>query len=502
MKRIVSILLLISILTTTGSIAILPTPVEASTASVIAQAGGCVGSAALSQFLSNMIDKGMEVLQENIKKIANKYVQKLLGNLVEGFLGSSVPVSAKDQSMLSFFQNKYYRDDVIARCVARQILDNITNNTATIIKTRGRDGGPAFVTNWTNFLTKAQYRGENIFRAELSTAQLCGYLSEGIKKSFGVNPNKKTSLAGQNTRTDSLQPFSLAAKCTMPADWTPQKYQQDFAGNGGWNAFSRMLEPQNNAWGLMALSQNEIAKQRALQQSADTSQATAGRGYTGISGNGKADSCKIKGPTGECLVYKDLKTTGDYLANSTAAAIGAEYSWLTTAQGLNTVIENITQNMINRLFDQSDNTGGTIATAQDAPVPEISTPVPTSGPTSPVPTTPSGEEPTSLLADVQTERVKYGTPMAPAEIGKLLNTVAWKNKALGWALLGKSSGANCPAPNGTLVSCDFLIHQPTLFGYDVLIGQEDQAIPTWNGPEDLSESIRTGARIIVLPTQP
>ena len=191
MKRIVSILLLISILTTTGSIAILPTPVEASTASVIAQAGGCVGSAALSQFLSNMIDKGMEVLQENIKKIANKYVQKLLGNLVEGFLGSSVPVSAKDQSMLSFFQNKYYRDDVIARCVARQILDNITNNTATIIKTRGRDGGPAFVTNWTNFLTKAQYRGENIFRAELSTAQLCGYLSEGIKKSFGVNPNKK-----------------------------------------------------------------------------------------------------------------------------------------------------------------------------------------------------------------------------------------------------------------------------------------------------------------------
>jgi len=508
-RRIVSIILLISLLTTTGGIAVLPTPVKAASAgSVIAQAGGCVGSAALSSWLSGVIDTGLKALQDKIKKIANKYVQGLLGNLVEGFLSARVPTSGQDQSQLSFFQNKYYRDDVIARCIARQILDNITNNTATIIKTRGRDGGSAFVTNWTKFLTQAQYRGENIFRAELSTAQLCGYLNDGIKKSFGVDPKKKTSLAGQNTRTDSAQPFSLAAKCTMPAGWTPQKYQQDFAGNGGWDAFSRMLEPQNNAWGLAALSQNEITKQRALQQSADTNQAIAGRGYTGISGNGKADSCKIKGPTGECLVYKDIKTTGDYLANSTAAAIGAEYSWLTTAQGLNTVIENITQNMINRLFDQSDNTGGTVTAAQNAPVSEIpiptstSEPTDTSTPTPTVPSTPPGTEPASLLADLQAERAKYGTPMSPTELGKLLNAVAWKNQAIGWALLGKSSGTNCPAPNGALVSCDFLIHQPTLLGYDVLIGQEDQAIPTWNSPEDLSESIRTGARTIVPPTQP
>jgi len=80
-----------------------------------------------------------------------------------------------------------------------------------------------------------------------------------------------------------------------------------------------------------------------------------------------------------CLIYKDIKTTGDYLANSTAAAIGAEYSWLTTSQGLGTIIENITQNMINRLFDQSDNTGGSTSDTPTIPIPTPSTPPPSEG---------------------------------------------------------------------------------------------------------------------------
>ncbi len=86
-----------------------------------------------------------------LSEIANKYVQDLLAGLVEGLLGGKVPVSASDQSLISYLQNRDYRDAVIARCVARQIMDNMTSNISNIINTRGRDGGTALVPNWINF---------------------------------------------------------------------------------------------------------------------------------------------------------------------------------------------------------------------------------------------------------------------------------------------------------------------------------------------------------------
>ncbi len=53
------------------------------------------------------------------------------------------------------------------------------------------------------------------------------------------------------------------------------------------------------------------------------------------------------------------------------------------------------------------------------------------------PPPPPGGQPASLLTDVQTERAKYGTPMSPAELGTLLNTVAWNNRSAGWGLSRK-----------------------------------------------------------------
>ena len=502
-KQIVSILLLISVLTPSF---VLWTPsVQAATGGgAIGQAGGCGNAGTPSAWLDASISDGMFILNNGLKVFAKKFLKDFISGFIGGLLGNNVPTQDKAsgdaaQTLTAAFINKYYRDDVIARCLSRQIINNITNNTSTIIQTRGRDGGSAFIKNWTNFQTQSQYRGENIFRAELSTAKLCGYLNDDIKKSYGVDPKKKTALTGQNTRTDSLQPFSLLAGCTMPAGFTPEKYQQDFAGNGGWDAYARMLEPQNNAWGLAALSQNEIAKQRTLQQTADTNQALAGKGYIGISGNGKNDSCKLKGPTGDCLIYKDITTTGDYLSNSTAAAIGAEYNWLTSAQGLGSVIEDVTGSMINRLFNQSDTSGSTLIKSPTAPT---TIPVPTTDPTGSIPIPPP-PAPVSLLVDVQAERTKYGVPMTPEEIGKLLNAVAWKNKDTGWVLLGKSGGNNCPAPGGALISCDFLVYAPTLSGYDVIGAQEEEGTPTWIGPDPwIPGFVQDGSRTLVPPIQP
>ena len=154
-----------------------------------------------------------------------------------------------------------------------------------------------------------------------------------------------------------------------------------------------------------------------------------------------------------------------------------------------------------RLLDFSDPNEGDYTTyvpptISESPEPEETiTPAPTN--------IPPGEEPASLLSDLQVERGNYGTSMSGSEVGKLLNAVAWKNKDAGWVLLGKASGTNCPMPNGTLISCDFLVHSPTLSGYDVLIDSDNTATPTWSGPDpSLASLIANGSRTLVPPIQP
>ncbi len=106
-------------------------------------------------------------------------------------------------------------------------------------------------------------------------------------------------------------------------------------------------------------------------------------------------------------------------------------------------------------------------------------------------------EPASLLADLQSERAKYGATMTQAELGIMLNTVAWKNKDAGWGLSYKASGSFCPSPAGN-IACDILYYKPNNSLYDVLISWDTTATPTWNklGPNT------NGARPWMPPVQP
>ena len=106
-------------------------------------------------------------------------------------------------------------------------------------------------------------------------------------------------------------------------------------------------------------------------------------------------------------------------------------------------------------------------------------------------------------------RAQYPTPMATAaQIGELLNRVAWEFRAQGARLLGKKGGSNCPTPSGVLISCDYLVHGPSLTGHDVFqdAGPGGLTRPvqfTWGpGKEDLAGAIASGARTLVEPTLP
>jgi hypothetical protein len=88
----------------------------------------------------------------------------------------------------------------------------------------------------------------------------------------------------------------------------------------------------------------------------------------------------------------------------------------------------------------------------------------------------------NLQSALEAIRPSYPTPMSPAQLAEMLNRVAWDHRAEGWGLLAKPSGNNCPMANGVLISCDFLVYQPTAQGWDVLTASDTDAIPSWQGP--------------------
>lgn len=83
---------------------------------------------------------------------------------------------------------------------------------------------------------------------------------------------------------------------------------------------------------------------------------------------------------------------------------------------------------------------------------------------------------------LEEERAKLGATISAADAGAMLNRVAWRLKAQGFGLLAKPGGNRCPVPGSdVMVSCDWLVHQPTGLGCDVLVDGPDLDPPR-SGP--------------------
>jgi hypothetical protein len=98
--------------------------------------------------------------------------------------------------------------------------------------------------------------------------------------------------------------------------------------------------------------------------------------------------------------------------------------------------------------------------------------------------------PPSLLDDVAAERRKYGPLMTANECGELCNAVAWKNRADGWGVSGKTSGNYATLHDGRTIAVDILHHRATNHVIDCLVaageagGAPGPASPAWqdHGP--------------------
>lgn len=86
----------------------------------------------------------------------------------------------------------------------------------------------------------------------------------------------------------------------------------------------------------------------------------------------------------------------------------------------------------------------------------------------------------NLLATIEEVRKKFGATMNDDECALLCNEVAWRHRATGWGVSGKTSGTRGHLPNGTEIALDILHHQPTNQLVDILVGSGVQSSPTWN----------------------
>ncbi|KKR02607.1 MAG: hypothetical protein UT29_C0001G0087 [Candidatus Yanofskybacteria bacterium GW2011_GWA1_39_13] len=319
-----------------------------------ARFGACSIGGKISPYLSQVLDDGYKNLNKGINKIIARIpgLSRIpgIGGLAGGVLGGdSVPVNdAGLNTIQSRLLAKETSGDIATRCASMEVLNFMNTSINDLARNSGRNGGASWIRNWRNFQTDSQYRGEGIFRAMLSNTKLCDYFSGDLKGLFGATT---PTAAPRNTRTGNLDPYALRANCTMPSGFNLTNYQNDFSGNGGWNAFSRMLEPQNNYYGALFGALDEVSKQRSLEESADLNQVIANRGFTGRSGGNAAESCSSRDPSGKCLSYNDIKTPGSVIADSIAASIKTELDVAVSADEISELISTATDVLINRLKD-------------------------------------------------------------------------------------------------------------------------------------------------------
>lgn len=116
----------------------------------------------------------------------------------------------------------------------------------------------------------------------------------------------------------------------------------------------------------------------------------------------------------------------------------------------------------------------------------------------------------SINDTVQRVRAKYPERVTGAQMGAILNEIAWLHRAEGWGLLGKSGGNNCPQPTTDIkVSCDFLVNLNTNRGWDAFSGADSTGdlMKPWNPAisgdgMDFTNDFSTGNRTKVVPVDP
>lgn len=250
---------------------------------------------------------------------------------------------------------KEYALDTLARVIGRVLFSVLSNTIVGKILILGRTdasgvGGPAFIQDWRDFLAGAQYRGEDTFRAQLADAidpvsgTVCQYLRSSLDTAFGAA--KIPGFDSSKYRIDALQYFNVRNRCSLPSGFDVNVFRNDFSQGGGWATWEKLIQPQNNFYGVYADSMAELENQREFEEKLDTSEAESGSGYTS-----KRTGCSGSGENRQCTILGKVVTPGDLFGKTGAATIDRELDWLVSSDELEEVIVDVAGTLVNRLVN-------------------------------------------------------------------------------------------------------------------------------------------------------
>ena len=228
---------------------------------------------------------------------------KTSGHVLPG-PGTVVPVDdARAIQLLHALRDKELEGDPQQRNLAAQnlnlITDEIIRRTFQAMGRKGdiRDTGQlnVFVDNWRNFILESQYRAEDLWRGLLHIAAngvelpnqnipplICDYLRNSTVFQ-GLQPREATDLlqTGIQRRAGTLEEFLVTVQCDPEVNQNFEIFMQSFEAGGGWDTFEKLLQPQNNIFGLIELANQELENQKRVEELADVQEVNSGSGYLG-----------------------------------------------------------------------------------------------------------------------------------------------------------------------------------------------------------------------------
>lgn len=241
------------------------------------------------------------------------------------------------------YVTKEFGLDLVARLIAQNILGSSSKDAVDLIKNSTRDFGEdaGLIRNWRDFITKSNQRGENIFRAQIAYVSKQGILCAGsrtvldqIFRGTGTTPAKtiqEIGSRGSSLRINNFDNFQTRVKCTIP-DNVLSNFERDFQQGGGWETWSRLVEPQNNIYGLTAMSLSELEAQRSVEEKADESE-TRSSGFLP-----RRPPCDFKGENSRCTFFGEIVTPKQIMETAGIKTVDSSWNWLTTSDELSEVI--------------------------------------------------------------------------------------------------------------------------------------------------------------------
>ncbi len=251
------------------------------------------------------------------------------GAAVEGTVASNI--SASSQTILLGESLLKWAGEAFVQGLKKALLNYLVDRVIAYIK-GAKDGG--FVGDWQSYLSGALATGLQQFALNFTNIDICAPFSAQLKLAFAIPE------VGQ---------FSQKYTCDFDSiGENIEDFYADFR-KGGWIAYSKSWEPQNNMYGIFLSASVEQAAEASAAQDAARAEASAGAGFLGkkectekldtsdldgalpgpdLDGDGQPNddpaSCHITTPgqTVAASLQKSLDSEFDYINSLTGTNIG------------------------------------------------------------------------------------------------------------------------------------------------------------------------------------